>query len=389
MALLDSQQPVIAIVAGEASGDLLGADIIVSLKKYYPNATFVGIGGERMLAEGFQSWYPMERLSIMGIFEVLKHLFSLLKLRKELISKLILAKPDFFIGIDAPDFNFKVEEALKKAGIFSVHYVGPSVWAWREGRLNTIKHQIDGMLVLFPFEEPYYHKHNIPVKFVGHPLASQILEEDNTLQSRLALGLAADSQVTGILPGSRYAEVNLMIDIYIQVAMNILNEYPKMIFIIPCVNTNLRGRIESAIQLHASAKVNNFKLFDKQSELVIEASDQLMVTSGTAVLEVGLHNKPQLLAIQINPFSYWLMKRLIKIPWVGLPNILAKKEVVKEFIQHEATVQNIYRELRSLIIDEDKRQAQITIFKQQHQLLKQNASDVAALTIINWLKEHK
>ena len=386
MASYDKNAPVIAIVAGEVSGDLLGAGLIKSLKLRYPNASFVGIGGERMISEGFQSWYPMEKLSIMGLFEVLKHLFSLLKLRKELINKLIQAKPMIFIGIDAPDFNFKVAENLRKEGVFTVHYVGPSVWAWRENRLNSIKKQVDGMLVLFPFEEPYYHKHNIPVKFVGHPLASDIAENGNTATARKKLGLAENLMITGILPGSRWSEVDKIIDIYIQAAIKSLAIHPSMLFVIPCVNERLQERIRVSIDDLPTKYQKHFKLFLKQASLVIEASDQLIVTSGTAVLEVALHKKPQLLAIKIHPISYWIMKKLIKTKWVGLPNILAQKEVVKEFIQSDASVDNIHAELELIITDQDKRNQQIKVFSEQHKMLKQNASEVAASTIEGWLK---
>jgi lipid-A-disaccharide synthase len=373
------------MVAGESSGDLLGGDLIKSLKKHYPHASFVGIGGERMQTEGFNSWYPMEKLSIMGIFEVLKHLFELLKLRKNLINKLIALKPDVFIGIDAPDFNFKVEQSLKEQGITAIHYVGPSVWAWRENRLKKIKTQIDGMLVLFPFEEKYYHKYNIPVKFVGHPLANQISGEDYTQDAREKLNLDANAMVTGLMPGSRCSEVNQMIDLYVQTALNIKNKFPAMVFLIPCINKKIKLRVEQSLQEFANND-KSFKVFLKQAELIIEASNQVLVTSGTATLEVALHAKPLVLAIKVHPISYWLMKKLATTKWIGLPNILAQKELVSELIQQNATVSNLTDKMLEIITDNKKRNIQIIAFKNQHKMLKQNASRLAAEAIISWMK---
>lgn len=380
-----SQDITIAMVAGESSGDLLGADLIKSLKKHYPQASFVGIGGEKMLAEGFKTWFQMEKLSVMGIFEVLKHLPELLKLRKNLIKQLIDIKPDVFIGIDAPDFNFKVEQRLKENNITAIHYVGPSVWAWRENRLAKIKHQIDGMLVLFPFEEAYYHKYDIPVKFVGHPLANQISEKDFTKDARKKLSLAEDSPITGLMPGSRWSEVNQMIDLYIQTAIAIKRKHPEMIFLIPCINTKIKNRIEQSIQ-ELTNNNKDFKTFLKQADLVIEASNQLLVTSGTATLEVALHGKPLVLAIKVHWFSYWLMKKLATTKWIGLPNILAQKDIVTELIQEQASLENLTISMLEIIENPDKRKTQIDAFKQQHKALKQDASKLAAGAIVQWMK---
>ncbi len=373
------------MVAGESSGDLLGADLIKSLKKTFPQATFVGIGGEKMITEGFDSWFEMEELSVMGFFEVLKHLPKLLKIRKKLINKLIKTNPKVFIGIDAPDFNFTVEQRLKEQGITAIHYVGPSVWAWRENRLAKIKKQIDAMLVLFPFEESYYHKYNIPVKFVGHPLANQISEADLTKQARSALNISKTSRVTGLMPGSRWAEVNQMIDLYIQTAVNLKRKYPAMIFIIPCVNDKIKIRVEQAIKIFAGSD-NCFKTVLKQVDLAIEASDQLLVTSGTATLEVALHGKPLILAIKVHPISYWIMKKLATTKWIGLPNILAQQEIVPEFIQDDATLNNLTQAMLEIITDTSKRDSQIKAFKQQHKMLKQDASKLAAEAIVKWMK---
>lgn len=377
------------MVAGESSGDLLGADLIKSLKNRFPNATFVGIGGEKMQDEGFKSWYPMEKLSVMGIFEVLKHLPELLKLRKELIHRLTDAQPDAFIGIDAPDFNFKVEQRLKEKNIPAIHYVGPSVWAWREKRLVKIKKQVDGMLVLFPFEEPYYHKYQIPVKFVGHPLANQISEQNLTKQARRTLGLAEEGNITGLMPGSRWSEVDQMIDLYLQTAVKLQQSFPDMKFLIPCINQKIKSRVEQSMAkftVNNIGQKTNFHAVLKQADLVIEASNQLLVTSGTATLEVALHGKPLVLAIKVHPFSYWLMKKLATTQWIGLPNILAQQELVPELIQNEATVVNLTEKMLEIIENPYLRNRQIEAFKKQHKMLKQNASELAAEAIIKWMK---
>ena len=372
------------MVAGEASGDTLGADLIQSLKKRYPNAKFIGIGGQKMISQGFETWYPLEKLSVMGFFEVLKHLPSLLQLREELINKLLTVKPDVFIGVDAPDFNFKIEGILKEKGIPTVHYVGPSVWAWREKRLLKIKKQVDGVLVLFPFETEYYDKYDIPSKFVGHPLAGQVINAPGKKAARVQLGLEVDIPVTGILPGSRSSEINLMIDVYVQVAVKLRQIYPQMKFVVPCVNQAARDRIELAIS--DFGKGVDFILLDQNAQLAMAGSDQLLVTSGTATLEAALMQRPLVLAIKLHPISYWIMKRLATTKWVGLPNVLAKKCIVPELIQENATPDKIALALSKLITDKKMREIQLLEFKKQYDALNQNASELAADAVIKWAK---
>ncbi|NPA71908.1 MAG: lipid-A-disaccharide synthase [Gammaproteobacteria bacterium] len=372
------------MVAGEASGDTLGADLIKTLQARYPNARFVGIGGPKMKALGFNSWFAMEKLSVMGLFEVLKHLPELLKLRRNLIKILLAFKPDVFIGIDAPDFNFKVESVLKSKGITTVHYVGPSVWAWRESRLKKIKQSVDGVLVLFPFEPKYYHRYDIPVKFVGHPLANQFPETPNTQQARQDLGLNGLDFVTAILPGSRMSEIDKMADIYIQAAKLVSDIYPLMNFVIPCVHERARIRIQQSVtQFGQGVKIH---LYDGLSRTVLEACDQALVTSGTATLESALMKKPLVLAIKLHPVSYWIMKHLATTEWFGLPNILADKPLVTELIQDQATPQRIAVQLGRLIVDTKLRERQVLAFNEQYHALKQNASELAADAIADWAK---
>lgn len=375
-------QIVFALVAGEKSGDLLGADLIRGLKARYPHARFVGIGGENMQAEGLESWFEMEQLSVMGLFEVLKHLPKLLRLRKRLIKKLREIKPQAFIGIDAPDFNFYVERQLKQAGIKTIHYVGPSVWAWRENRLEKIKKSVDGVLVLFPFEPTIYDRYQIPVKFVGHPLANQVPDEPNSVQARQTLGLALDMPVTALLPGSRMSEIDRMADPYIQAAKKIALIHPNMQFVIPCVHQAARARIEESVKRYG-AKLS-IKLIDQQPQTVMEACDQMIVTSGTATLQAALMMRPMVIAIKVHPVSYWIMKRLAISKWIGLPNILAQQDVAVELIQHEVTPDKLALELGRLILDKSRRETQLKAFRVQRSALKQDSASLAAQAVIDW-----
>lgn len=374
--------PIFALVAGESSGDLLGADLIRGLKARYPNARFVGIGGSNMQAEGLQSWFAMEQLSVMGLFEVLKHLPKLLRLRKQLIQKLLDLKPHAFIGIDAPDFNFYVERQLKQVGIKAIHYVGPSVWAWRENRLHKIKESVDGVLVLFPFEPPIYERYDIPVKFVGHPFADQVPVEPNAVQARQTLGLPLGVPVTALLPGSRMSEIERMADPYIQAAKKLALIHPTMQFVIPCVHQRARARIEESVKRYG-AKLS-IKLVDQQAQTVMEACDQMIVTSGTATLQAALMMRPMVIAIKVHPISYWIMKRLAISKWIGLPNILAQQDVVVELIQHDVTPDKLALELGRLILDKSRRETQLKAFRIQRSALKQDSGSLAAQAIIEW-----
>lgn len=387
MALLGSStshhSPVIALVAGEASGDTLGAGLIQALKLKLPQAKFVGIGGDKMLAEGLDAWYPMETLSVMGFSEVLKNLPALLKLRKHLIRRLLTLKPDVFIGIDAPDFNFKVEKVLKSHHIKTIHYVGPSVWAWREKRLVNIKKSVDGVLVLFPFEAPLYEKYNIPVQYVGHPLANQVNRNLDKSTARMQLGLLENKALTiGLLPGSRMSEIKTMMPIYLDAAIKLQQIYADIHFIVPCIHQKSYDLVS---QLVADKKMQAVvSVVHQQAQTVIAASDFVMVTSGTATLEVALMNRPMLIAIKVQAFSYWLMSKLATTKWIGLPNILAQDNIVTELIQDEATPEKIVLNLGKLIMDEKEVQKQLTVFDQQYHLLKQNASLLAAEAVIRW-----
>ncbi|WP_319379713.1 lipid-A-disaccharide synthase [Thiomicrorhabdus sp.] len=374
--------PVIALVAGEASGDTLGADLIRGLKKRFPKARFIGIGGPKMQEQGLDSWFPMERLSVMGFFEVLKRLPELLRLRRQLVQRLIETRPDVFIGVDAPDFNFTVEKRLKEVGIPTVHYVGPSVWAWREKRLLKIKQAVDGVLVLFPFETPYYDRYGIASRFVGHPLANQVPEFPDKERAKQQLKMGLSAEVTAILPGSRMSEIEQMAEPYFLAAELLQKDFPQMQFVVPCVHAGAKKRLQEIL---GQCAPNLSVLFlDGQSQLALEACDQALVTSGTATLECALMRRPLLLAIKLHPITHWIMKRLSTTNWIGLPNVLAQETLVSELIQDQASAGNIYRELKRLIEDDVLREKQLVAFEKQYRALNCDASSLATQAVLDW-----
>ncbi len=373
---------IFAVVAGEASGDTLGANLIQELKVRYPKARFVGIGGPKMQALGFESWYPMEWLSVMGFFEVLKSLRKLLKLRKELTGRLISLKPDVFIGIDAPDFNFSLEKSLKLAGIPAVHYVGPSVWAWREKRLNKIRESVSGVLVLFPFEPPIYHRYQIPVQYVGHPLAAKRVEFLSKSDSCAKLKLDENLHYTVILVGSRSSEIAQMAPVYMDVVAKLHQKYPDMQFVFPVVSQRAKNQIEELAQ--ENNVFSCIHCFVGQVAECLQVADQALVTSGTASLECALYELPMVIAIKVHPVSYWIMKRLATTQWVGLPNVLEQKSLVKECIQDQANADDIYQHMIEVIENQMLRTEQISAFKQQYQTLNVNSAAMAADAIEQW-----
>jgi lipid-A-disaccharide synthase len=376
---------VFALVAGETSGDQLGAGLMVALKKRFPDARFVGIGGPAMIAQGLVGWYPMSRLSVMGLFEVLKHLPGLVKIRKQLIRKLIDLNPTAFIGIDAPDFNFTVEEKLKAHNIPAFHYVGPSVWAWREQRLTKIRKKVDGMFVLFPFEPPLYQRYGIRAQYVGHYMAAETRKAPSKGAARAEWQLPESIPVTGLLPGSRSSEIVTMMPVYLQAATLLLAKYPTMRFVIPAVHAQAQARIEGLLANLSAEQKAHFQVRTGQVETAIAASDQLIVTSGTATLQTALMQRPFVLAIKVHPVSYWLMKRLATTDWVGLPNVLAQQAVVPELIQQEATPVNLVRALTPIIDDAEVRAQQCAHFARQRDQLDLASSDLVAETLIDWL----
>lgn len=365
----------IGMVAGEASGDILGAGLIESLKQRYPNAVFEGIGGPLMIRQGLHSMFPMERLSVMGLVEVLGRVFELIGIRRTLREHFVLSPPDVFIGIDAPDFNLGLEAALHKAGIKTTHYVSPSVWAWRQKRVFKIAKAVDLMLTLLPFEAAFYKAHKIKVAFVGHPLADAIPLDPQTAQARVKLELDPGGTFVAILPGSRSGEVKYIGPSFIEAARNIYNKKPETRFIIPCVNAQRRSQIEHLLQ--SASESLPIKLIDGNSRDVMAASNAVILASGTAALEAMLLKKPMVVAYKVSWLTHAIMKRLLKVAYVSLPNLLANKGLVPELIQDaaepEAIADNLLKSLEPDLADNLERE-----FRALHNTLKRDASDVAA-----------
>jgi lipid-A-disaccharide synthase len=372
----------IGIVAGELSGDLLGAGLIYALKAKYPNAVIEGIGGSKMLAAGFHSHFPLETLSVMGLVEVLKHYFEIKKCHDSLAEYFLQQPPDVFIGIDAPDFNISLEYKLKKAGIPTVHYVSPSVWAWREYRLAKIARACDLMLTLFPFEADYYHQHNIPVKFVGHPLADQIPLDTDKKVARKKLGLNTNGKLIALLPGSRFNEVTQLTNPFLKTANWLLKQQPDLAFIVPLANPKLKQyfvqQVPNDLPIH---------LLDGQSHDVIAAADVVLMASGTATLEAMLLKRPMVVAYRMANITYWLAKLLVHIPYISLPNLLAKKLLVPEFIQNQVTTENLVPAILELLNNPNKVQSLQNNFTKLHHNLKQSANQKAAQAILSLISK--
>ncbi|MGB1382730.1 MAG: lipid-A-disaccharide synthase [Porticoccaceae bacterium] len=340
-----TQAPVFAIVAGETSGDLLGADLIQGLKKQYPNAIFEGIGGPKMQAQGFNSLFDMERLSVMGLWEPLKRLPELLSIRRSIINRYSSQKPIVFIGIDSPDFNAKIEQKLHAVGVKTVHYVSPSVWAWRQGRIKKIKRSVDLMLTLLPFEAEFYHQHQVPVCYVGHPLAKQFPQQPNTSKARKALGLESNQPTLCIMPGSRSAEVELMAKLLLDAAAKASQDLGvKLQLIVPAANQSRYEQLKKILD----ARSDKITLLKQQSHQAMEAADAVLLTSGTTALEAMLLKKPMVVGYRMNPLSFKLLFPLIKTPFISLPNLLANQPLVPELIQDKATVETLAAEVVNL-----------------------------------------
>ncbi len=365
----------IALVAGEASGDILGAGLMQALKQRHADIEFIGIGGPLMEAEGLQSYFPMERLSVMGLVEVLGRLPELLYRRWRLRRDLLAAQPDVFIGIDAPDFNLGLELKLRQAGIRTVHYVSPSVWAWRQKRVLKIRQACDLMLTLFPFEAQFYQDHGVPVRFVGHPLANTIALQVDRGAAREALDLPAAGKVVALLPGSRGGEVGRLGGLFLDSAERLQGMFPGIQFVLPCASQARR------IQLEAMLVGRNLplKLLNGRSHEALAASDAVLIASGTATLEALLHKRPMVVAYRVARLTYWLLKRLVKSPYISLPNLLAGKLLAPELLQDEATPQALAETLATLLVDG---QAQTEGFANIHQALRQDASAQAADAVL-------
>lgn len=365
----------IALVAGEASGDILGSGLMKALKAQRPDIEFIGVGGPLMEAEGLVSYFPMERLAVMGLVEVLGRLPELLRRRKHLIRTLIEARPDVFIGIDAPDFTLGVELKLRQAGIRTVHYVSPSVWAWRQKRVLKIRDACDLMLTLFPFEARFYEEHQMPVRFVGHPLADTIPLEADRAAARQALDLPAEGSVVALMPGSRGGEVGKLGALFLDAAEQLRTMRPGIRFVLPCANAARREQLEQML----AGRDLPLTLLDGRSHQALAACDAVLIASGTATLEALLYKRPMVVAYRLAPLTYKILRRLVKSPYVSLPNLLAQRLLVPELIQDAATPEALAQTLSPLL---DGGEAQTEGFDTIHRALRRDASEEAAQAVL-------
>ncbi|WP_353631739.1 lipid-A-disaccharide synthase [Pseudomonas canadensis] len=372
----------IALVAGEASGDILGAGLMRALKVQHPAVEFIGVGGPLMQAEGLTSYFPMERLSVMGLVEVLGRLRELLARRKLLIQTLIEEKPDVFIGIDAPDFTLNIELKLRQAGIKTVHYVSPSVWAWRQKRVLKIREGCDLMLTLLPFEARFYEEKGVPVRFVGHTLADAIPLQADRAAARAELGLP-DGPLVALMPGSRGGEVGRLASVFFDAAERLQALKPGLRFVLPCASPQRRAQIETLLE----GRNLPLTLLDGQSHLALAACDAVLIASGTATLEALLYKRPMVVAYRLAPLTFWILKRMVKSPYISLPNLLAQRLLVPELLQDDATPEALAQTLLPLI---DGGEEQTRGFDDIHRILRRDASNQAAdavLTLIGQKQE--
>jgi lipid-A-disaccharide synthase len=365
----------IALVAGEASGDILGSGLMRAIKARHPDAQFIGVGGPLMEAEGMRSCFPMERLSVMGLVEVLGRLKELLARRKLLIQTLIDEKPDVFIGIDAPDFTLNIELKLRQTGIKTVHYVSPSVWAWRQKRVLKIREGCDLMLTLLPFEARFYEEKGVPVRFVGHPLADTIPLEADRDAARAELGLDG-GPVVALMPGSRGGEVGRLGGLFFDAAERLLAQRPNIRFVLPCASPQRRVQIEQLLE----GRDLPLTLLDGRSHVALAACDAVLIASGTATLEALLYKRPMVVAYRLAPLTYWILKRMVKSPYVSLPNLLAQRLLVPELLQDAATADALADTVLPLL---DNGAEQTAGFDEIHRTLRRDASNQAAEAVLS------
>lgn len=375
----------VGMVAGEASGDLLAAHLMAALKARRRDVAFAGIGGPRMQGEGFESHYPMEKLSVRGYGELIGHYREIMSIRRQLGRRLLEARPDLFIGVDSSGFNLGLERRMKEAGIPAVHYVSPSIWAWRGWRIREIARSVSHMLVMFPFEEPLYRKAGVPVTYVGHPLADVIPLESKKEEARAQLRLPAGRLVVAMLPGSRRSELHYMAASFVLAAHRFRQEVHDVHFVVPTVTRQTRDMFERALHEQQRTDLPLTLLFGHSHE-ALAAADVALVASGTAALEAALFKTPMVIAYKQSPITWAIMRRLLYLPYVGLPNILAGEKLVPELLQDAATPAALSAALLDLVRDGAARKRQVERFEEFHHLLRQNTAAKAAEAVLGLLE---
>ena len=374
----------IAMVAGEASSDQLAAHLIAALKKHRPDISFYGIGGPKMEREGFDALWPAEKLSVRGYAEVLRHYREISGIRRQLLRRVLADKPAAFIGVDGSDFNLWLEKKLKQAGIPVIHFVSPTIWAWRKNRLKKIAQAVDHLLALFPFEPALYADTPVKCSFVGHPMADVIEPNINQAAIRESLEIRPDRQVVALRPGSRQAELQYMAETFIEAAKLLMLRFPKIQFLVPLISRETRLQFEIALWKCKADDLPFTLMFGHATE-AIAASDAVLVASGTATLETALVGRPMVIAYKMSPWTYRIMLGMGYLPWIGLPNILARRFVVPEFIQDDATPENLSQALGNILVDKPVRSAVEKVFADIHRQLRQDTGEQAARAILPYL----
>jgi lipid-A-disaccharide synthase len=375
----------ITIVAGEHSGDLLGAQLIKALRERFTDLHVDGIGGALMREQGCHCLFAMEQIAVMGLFGIIKHIPRILSIRHQLLRYCRNNPPDIFIGIDAPDFNLTIEKKLKQRGVKTIHYVSPTVWAWRAKRIHTIANATDLMLTLLPFEVDYYRQHHIAARYVGHPLADVIEPHDQKTTARQQLHLPEKKCIIALLPGSRANEINYLGALFLQTAKVCYAHKPDILFIVPMVNQHCQHLFEKQMKQYAPDLP--IRIISQQSRLAMAASDVVLLTSGTATLEAMLLQRPMVVAYRMGALTYQLAKRLVNTKHIALPNIIASETLVPEFIQHDATVENCSTAVMQYLLQPGKTQDLIQRFRSMHQMLRCQASESAAEAVKNLLNQ--
>jgi lipid-A-disaccharide synthase len=373
----------VGILAGESSGDILGAGLMQALQQRRPDIRFEGIGGPLMEACGLRSRVPMERLSVMGLVEPLRRLPELLRIRRELVRDFLRDPPDVFIGIDLPDFNLGVEERLRAHGIKTVHYVSPSVWAWRQRRIHKIARAVDLVLALLPFEAAFYRDHKVPVAFVGHPLADLIPLEPDRAAARRQLEVPQTGRVLALLPGSRQGEVGRLGPVFLAAARRLLAEHEDLQVLLPCASAARREQLLQLVEA-GGGMTQRLRLLDGLSREAMTAADAVVLASGTATLEAMLLKRPMLVCYRMAPLSYAIISRLLRVPWFSLPNLLAGERLVEELVQEQVSEPVLVERASRLLVPGSQDEV-LTRYHQIHRNLRRDASSRAADEVIRIL----